>query len=87
MVRAVLMAAVVILGLRRGLTGHALNGLGLAALALLAHSPWNAFDVGFQLSFAATLAIIAAFRPEDPADRSPGTPRRAGGPGSWPRSG
>ena len=66
-VRAVLMAAVVILGLRRGLAGHALNGLGLAALALLAHSPWNALDVGFQLSFAATLAIIAAFRPEDPA--------------------
>ena len=69
-VRAMLMAAVVILGLRRGLTGHAMNGLGLAALALLAHSPWNALDVGFQLSFAATLAIIAAFRPEDPADVS-----------------
>lgn len=67
-VRAVLMAAVVILGLRRGLTGHAMNGLGVAALALLAHSPWNALDVGFQLSFGATLAIIAAFRPEDPAD-------------------
>ena len=66
-VRAVLMAAVVILGLRRGLTGHAMNGLGVAALALLAHSPWNALDVGFQLSFGATLAIIAAFRPEDPA--------------------
>ena len=69
-VRAVLMAAVVILGLRRGLTGHAMNGLGLAALALLAHSPWNALDVGFQLSFAATLAIVAAFRTEDPADVS-----------------
>lgn len=67
-VRAVLMAVVVILGLRRGLTGPAMNGLGLAALALLAYSPWNAVDVGFQLSFAATLAIIAAFRPEDPAD-------------------
>ena len=67
-VRAVLMAVVVILGLRRGLTGHAMNGLGIAALALLAHSPWNALDVGFQLSFGATLAIIAAFRPEDPAD-------------------
>lgn len=69
-VRATLMAVVVILGLRRGLAGHAVNGLGLAALALLAHSPWNALDVGFQLSFTATLAIIAAFRPEDPADVS-----------------
>ncbi len=67
-VRAVLMAAVAIIGLRRGLTGHAMNGLGLAALALLVHSPWNALDVGFQLSFGATLAIIAAFRPDDPAD-------------------
>jgi len=67
-VRAVLMAAVVILGLRRGLAGQALNGLGMAALALLAYSPANALDVGFQLSFAATLTIIAAFRPEDPAD-------------------
>ena len=69
-VRAVLMAAAVILGLRRGLSGHAMNGLGVAALTLLAHSPWNALDAGFQLSFGATLAIIAAFRPEDPADVS-----------------
>ena len=69
-VRAVLMATAVILGLRRGLSGQAMNGLGLAALVLLAYSPWNALDVGFQLSFAATLAIIAAFRPEDPADTS-----------------
>ena len=69
-VRAVLMATVVILGLRRGLFGEAMNGLGLAALVLLAWSPWNALDVGFQLSFAATLGIIAAFRPEDPAEVS-----------------
>ena len=69
-VRAVLMAAVVIVGLRRGLTGHAMNGLGLAALALLAHSPWAALDVGFQLSFTATLAIIAAFRPAPQAEVS-----------------
>jgi competence protein ComEC len=75
-VRAVLMAGVVILGLRRGLAGQAMNGLGLAALALLAHSPWNALDAGFQLSFAATLAIVAAFRPEDPADLSWDRPAR-----------
>ena len=75
-IRAVLMAGVVILGLRRGLAGQAMNGLGLAALALLAHSPWNALDAGFQLSFAATLAIVAAFRPEDPADVSWDRPGR-----------
>ena len=67
-VRAALMAGVVVLSLRRGLLGEALNGLGLAGLALLAWSPWNALDVGFQLSFAATLAIVAAVRARDPAE-------------------
>ena len=75
-VRAVLMAVIVILGLRRGLSGAALNGLGLAALALLAFSPWNALDAGFQLSFGATLAIVAAFRPRDPAESSWDPPAR-----------
>lgn len=75
-VRAVVMAVVVILGLRRGLFGEAMNGLGLAALALLAFSPWNALDVGFQLSFGATLAIVAALRPRDPAEVSWETPAR-----------
>ena len=77
-VRAVLMATLVVLGLRRGLFGEAMNGLGLAALGLLVFSPWNALDVGFQLSFAATLAITVALRPRDPADISwdrPGRPK------------
>lgn len=75
-VRAALMAVVVILGLRRGLFGEAMNGLGLAALILLAFAPWNALDVGFQLSFGATLAIVAAFRPRDPAEVSWERPAR-----------
>ena len=66
--RAALMASAVIVGLRRGLTGAAMNGLGLAALLLLAWSPTNALDVGFQLSFGVTLAILAALRPRDPAE-------------------
>ncbi len=69
-VRAVLMVGVLSLGLRRGLSGNALNGLGLAALGLLAHSPGNAFDAGFQLSFGATLAILAVLRPGDPSESS-----------------
>ncbi len=68
--RAVLMAGVLIIGMRRGLFGTAMNGLGFAALLLLAHSPGNALDAGFQLSFAATLTILAAFRPRDPAEVS-----------------
>ena len=75
-VRAVLMAAVLILGMRRGLVSEAVNGLGAAAISLLAFSPWNAFDAGFQLSFAATLTIIAALRPRDPAEVSWEAPGR-----------
>ena len=69
-VRAVLMACGVILGLRRGLAPGALNGLGLAAFGLLLWSPQNALDVGFQLSFAATAAILGVLRPPDPATAS-----------------
>lgn len=65
--RAALMAGSVIVGLRRGLSGGAPNGLGFAALVLLAAAPGNALDVGFQLSFGVTLAILAALRPRDPA--------------------
>ena len=73
--RAALMASAVIVGLRRGLTGGALNGLGLAGLLLLAWSPANALRVGFQLSFGVTLAILAAMRPRDPAEIAWDTPR------------
>lgn len=65
--RAALMTGSVLVGLRRGLSGGAPNGLGFAALALLAAAPGNALDVGFQLSFGVTLAILAALRPRDPA--------------------
>jgi competence protein ComEC len=39
------------------------NLLGLAALALLAHRPSNVFDVGFQLSFGATLGLLLLTAP------------------------
>ena len=78
--RAVIMAGAVIVGSWRGLSSGALNGLGAAAIVLLAWSPGNALDVGFQLSFAATLAIVAALRPPDPATVSWDPPPR---PRSW----
>lgn len=65
--RAALMAGSIIVGFRRGLSGGAPNGLGFAALVLLAAAPGNALEVGFQLSFGVTLAILAALRPRDPA--------------------
>lgn len=36
------------------------NSLALAALAILAARPWDLRDPGFQLSFAATVGIVAA---------------------------
>ena len=56
--RAVLMSLAVLLARLLEKDSHLLNGIGLAALALLAANPFQLFDLGFQLTFAATLAII-----------------------------
>jgi competence protein ComEC len=56
--RAAVMALVLLVGLAFGFEGDAANLLGLAGLALLAHHPSSVGDVAFQLSFVATLAII-----------------------------
>jgi competence protein ComEC len=56
--RAAVMAIVVVLGRVLDLDGEVANLLGLAALLLLCWRPSNAFDIGFQLSFGATLAIV-----------------------------
>lgn len=58
-VRAALMASVLACGHALELHGDLVNLLGLAALALLGVHPGAAFEVGFQLSFAATWAVIA----------------------------
>jgi len=57
-VRAVLMAALLIGGLLLQRSAHTLNTLGVAALVLLLVRPTQLFDVGFQLSFAAVGAIV-----------------------------
>jgi competence protein ComEC len=56
--RATVMAIVVWGGRTLDLDGDAANLLGLAALGLLAHRPSSIGDVGFQLSFAATLGLV-----------------------------
>jgi competence protein ComEC len=56
--RATVMAVVLVLGRTLDLDGDAANLLGLAALGLLAHRPSQVGDVGFQLSFAATLGLV-----------------------------
>lgn len=62
-VRAALMAAVLLVGRAVDLEADAANLLGLAALILLAQAPGDVADAGFQLSFGATWGLIALTGP------------------------
>lgn len=62
-VRATLMACALIVGTALERDVDVLNTLGLSAALLLAVWPLSLFDPGFQLSFAATLALIVLSRP------------------------
>jgi competence protein ComEC len=62
-VRAAVMASAVLAGRALDLDADAANLLGLAALVLLADRPAAAADAGFQLSFGATLGILALVGP------------------------
>jgi competence protein ComEC len=62
-VRAAFMASALLAGRALDLPGDAANLLGLAGLALLLAHPSHAWDVGFQLSFAATLGILLLLGP------------------------
>jgi competence protein ComEC len=62
-VRAALMASALLAGRALELDTDPSNLLGLAALLLLADRPAAASDVGFQLSFGATLAILTLAGP------------------------
>lgn len=57
--RASVMASILLLMRFAGLTHHALRALTLAGVVMLLHNPYLLlYDVGFQLSFLATFAII-----------------------------
>ncbi len=58
-VRAFVMAAVLVVGRTMERRVDTLNGLGLAALLLLLWRPGALFEVGFQLSFGAVAALVA----------------------------
>jgi competence protein ComEC len=58
--RAVVMAVLVLLGTLLDRDASVTNSLALAALTILAARPNDLFDPGFQLSFAATLGIVLA---------------------------
>jgi competence protein ComEC len=56
--RAVLMATIYQIGTIFGKKRNSLNSLSLSALIICIFDPGAVFDVGFQLSYAATLSII-----------------------------
>jgi len=62
-VRASVMASIVLLGRMLGRSGDIYNGLGLAAWLILAVWPTSLFTLSFQLSFGATLAIVGLHGP------------------------
>jgi competence protein ComEC len=57
-VRATIMAVVVLLGLIINREIKIYNSLGLAALVILIFNPHYLFDVGFQLSFISVISIV-----------------------------
>ncbi len=62
-VRATIMAGLALLARYYGRENDALNALAFAALVMLALDPMVLFDLGFQLSFAATLGLILYVTP------------------------
>jgi len=60
-VRAVIMAAAFILGKLLWKDVHLLNTIAISAWAILLLNPYQLFDAGFQLTFAATLGLILFF--------------------------
>jgi competence protein ComEC len=61
--RAAVMAAIVVLGTALGRPGRALPALALAVLVLLVQNPWLARDYGFALSVVATAALLVLAPP------------------------
>jgi len=65
-VRAGLMAAGMSMALVYGRTADSVSGLAFSALLILAGDPAVCLDPGFQLSYAATAAVLAALRLQVP---------------------
>ena len=57
-VRATLMAVVVLIGYLLERDTHIINSLSLSALIILGYNPRQIFDIGFQLSFVSVLGIV-----------------------------
>jgi competence protein ComEC len=57
-VRATIMAIILLIAYLTERQAHILNSLALAALTILGYNPLQIFDVGFQLSFVSVLGIV-----------------------------
>ncbi len=57
-VRSVIMACVLLIGMLLGKRTDVYNSLGAAALFILIKNPKDLFNIGFQLSFLAVLSIV-----------------------------
>lgn len=62
-VRAVVMGSFALLGEQIGRRGNGLNSLGLTAFVMCLLNPFLPFDIGFQLSFFATLGLVIFAKP------------------------
>lgn len=61
--RATVMVVVMIAARSAGRARSTLNAVGVAALGILALDPGSALDLGFQLSYGATLGIVLLYGP------------------------
>ncbi len=57
-VRAAIMGGMAILARQLGRRSHGMTSLAFTGAAMTAVNPWTLWDIGFQLSFAATLGLI-----------------------------
>ncbi|HAA64131.1 MAG TPA: MBL fold metallo-hydrolase, partial [Thermoanaerobacter sp.] len=62
-IRAALMASIALIGTTYGKKHNSINSLSFAAFVILIFNPLMLWDVGFQLSFVATLAILYFYKP------------------------
>jgi competence protein ComEC len=62
-VRAAVMGSLTVLALHYNRQNDALNALAIAALAMTLWNPFTLYDLGFQLSFLATLGLILYVTP------------------------
>jgi competence protein ComEC len=62
-VRAAIMGSIVLIAVIAGRQAYAMASLAAAALVMTVWNPLLLWDVGFQLSFAATLGLVVLVRP------------------------